>query len=176
MFWRWRVNGSIQQYTRGIKKTYSIINFKQNKDQDTYISGTIIKADILYTPTYTDILFYKSIPLYIYAKGNNQIDRQPIEILNLPIRRDNDVWELEAFLRRRIKAMETARQPFSKNITFDSLYEVMKVRDTKDARKKARDKIFSFLDHYKKVGRIENYIINKKGKTLHSITIELKGE
>lgn len=109
--------------------------------------------------------------LYLYAKTKKHIMTYPIEVLNLPVRQDENTIKLTQYLLRQINAIKN--KSISNNVLYESLYNEVNAID-KMHKKRNRIKIISILEYWKSIGFIKDYQENKKGQVYQSITIILE--
>lgn len=114
--------------------------------------------------------------LYEYADKKNQISRFDINLLRTPVNKTGETIPLQSYLLRRISSMKYGNQ--SRSIVYETIYKHIGVEGASEGairkkKSKVRDQIRTMLDYWKKEDYIKGYKENKKGNTLHSMTIEL---
>lgn len=98
-------------------------------------------------------------PLTSFAKERKQFTTLPSEIFEVPLNQTDTEVALEDFFIDNISRIKRGiRNP---KILLSYLYTECKI-ETKLERSRAKDKIMTILDHYKKVGFIDGYSIDFK--------------
>lgn len=116
--------------------------------------------------------------LYTYANRTNRIGRVDMKLLDSPINKNEETIILQGYLYRRILAMQHGQ---NKSIVYDTVYKQLSIDAPSAAalrKKKAdvRSKIKTLLDYWKKEKFIAEYVENKRGQEMYSVTIRLKNE
>lgn len=153
-----------------------IYGFDSFKYDGNLISGERVTATL--NGTVAECLRILRPPvLYEYANKKNQIGRFDIKLLNSPINKTEEIITLQGYLYRRILSMKGSAN-LSKTIVYDTVYNQIEVTATSDGalrkkKSKVRDQIKKILDYWKQEGFIANYLENKRGTKIYSVTIKL---
>ena len=154
-------------------KTYGFDSFKYDGN---LISGERVTATL--NGNVLECLRILRPPvLYEYANKKNQIGRFDIKLLNSPVNKTEEIITLQGYLYRRILTMKGSSN-LSKTIVYETVYNQIEVTAASDGalrkkKSKVRDQIKTILDYWKKENFISGYVENKRGTTIHSITIRI---
>lgn len=146
------------------------------KDLQATYSGALIAAESMtVTMNGQRVTAYRLLTtpiLYRYAAGKNQIAQVPIELLNTPLNKTNDVIVLQGYLIRRIEAIKNPKAKISNTILYETIYKTMSAEAaTKQKKDKIRKECKAILDYWVKMGYIVSYEETTKGKSKYSIII-----
>lgn len=150
--------------TKQRKTDVSIDSTKENavnKGYPVYVySGSVmpfdsIKAFVDGKMTEAAIRFLAPPPLYEFAKGRSQMTTIKQEVLQSPVNKTAANLAIDNYLLERISHMKN-NSKLSRKILYSTLYEKCHI-ETRMQRSRARGKIRTFLDHYKKTDFIKGY-------------------
>lgn len=168
-----RIRIELQEETPYYK---SLGQLTETRNTKGYLEGyllptTILSAVLSGVHVENAIKILDTPVLYLYAKTKKHIMTYPIEVLNLPVRQDENTIKLTQYLLRQINAIKN--KSISNNILYESLYNEINTTD-KIQKKRNRIKIVSILEYWKSISFIKDYQENKKGQVYQSITIILE--
>lgn len=168
-----RIRIELQEETPYYK---SLGQLTETRNTKGYLEGyllptTILSAVLSGVHVENAIKILDTPVLYLYAKTKKHIMTYPIEVLNLPVRQDENTIKLTQYLLRQINAIKN--KSISNNILYESLYNEINTTD-KRQKQRNRTKIISILEYWKGIDFIKDYQENKKGQVYQSITIILE--
>lgn len=113
---------------------------------------------------YTDsaIRLYREPPLITFAKQRKQITVINQKLLESPISKTTKHLMIDDYLIREISHMKNKKAKRNKKMLYDTLFKECKITDSKD-RRRQKDYIKKYLDHYKECHFIKGYVLVKDG-------------
>ena len=142
------------------------------------ITGSMAEASL--NGQITTCLHITETPvLYKYADNCGQVIRYNVKMLNIPsLENSPECIVLKNYLLQQIHVMKNNIH-YNRNILFETIYELLDIQATsedslKHKKKQIRDHVTTCLECWKAENLIEGYEINKKGKSIASVTVFVK--
>lgn len=111
------------------------------------------------------IHLFREPPLISFAKERKQITTIKRELLESPLSKTDANLQIDDYLIERISHIKKSRGKISNKILYSTIFDNAGI-STKMQRKRAKEKITKYLDHYLKCGFIKGYTENEEGVTV----------
>jgi len=126
--------------------------------------GKMVTATINGKTTHGVIFLYDEPPLVAFAKARNQITTLPLDLLAIPVNRNEKNTQLADYLMVQISHMKNpkGKTKISNKMLFETIYEYLEITERK-AKSRVKETIFKLLDYYKEKDFIKGYRKLKDG-------------
>lgn len=122
------------------------------------------EASSMYTNgklTDTGIVLYREPPLITFARERKQLSAVPIKYMQIPLNRTDENIAIDDYLKVRI-LREANKHTRDFRIIYEKLFEKCGITERR-SKSRAKNKIKSLLNFYKKNSFIENYTVQSDG-------------
>jgi len=122
-----------------------------------------VVANGVETAEATAIQLYEEPPLLTFAKGRKQITTINRSLLESPINKTNDNLNIQDYLIENIAYIKNGKA--NNKMLYSTIFEKLGIKD-RQKKKRAKDTIKRFLEHYKKQTFIKDFREDTDGVTI----------